>query len=133
MAKMVGKKLTDMISEAAKTGIAKAKKAVSKENLEKLNYNAGAGVRNMGEKLKKLGKEVGEKTADIKDKAKSAGSWVKKNKGKTALGVGAVGAGIAAMTNDDNKSLKSQLAKIKAKDPSERTASEKRLLRLMED
>lgn len=34
---------------------------------------------------------------------------------------------------NDKNSVKSQLAKIKAKDPSERTASEKRLLRLMED
>ena len=132
MVKMVGKKLTDMIAEAAEKGVDKAKKAVTKENLEKLNYDAGAGVRKMGKKLKNLGKEVGEKTADLQDKAKRAGSWIKKNKGKVALGAGAVATGAYA-AKDDKNSVKSQLAKIKAKDPSERTASEKRLLRLMED
>ena len=80
------------------------------------------------EKSNNAGKAVGV-TAD---RVKRAGSWVKKNKGKAALGAGAVATGAYA-AKDDKNSVKSQLAKIKAKDPSERTASEKRLLRLMED
>ena len=118
----------------------KAKKGLSKildkgEDLideavdfEALDKGAGKAVDYVANKAKKAGEAVGV-TAD---RAKRAGSWVKKNKGKAVLGAGAVATGAYAV-KDDKDSVKSQLAKIKAKDPSERTASEKRLLRLMED
>lgn len=130
--KIAEKGASDMVKEAVGDLVDSAKKAVTKKNIRKADLRLGAGMRSASKKLKKLGKEVGEKTADIQDKAKRAGSWVKKNKGKVALGAGAVAAGAYA-AKDDKNSVKSQLAKIKAKDPSERTASEKRLLRLMED
>ena len=81
---------------------------------------------------KKLSRKAGEAVGVAADRAKRAGSWIKKNKGKVALGAGAVATGAYA-AKDDKNSVESQLAKIRAKDPSERTASEKRLLRLMED
>lgn len=130
--KVAEKGASDMVKEAIGEIVDSAKKAVTKENIKRADLRLGAGMRRAGKKLKKLGKEVGEKTADIQDKTKRAGSWVKKNKGKVALGAGAVAAGAYA-AKDDKNSVKSQLAKIRAKDPSERTASEKRLLRLMED
>ena len=97
-------------------------------DFEAIDKGAGKAVDYVADKAKKAGEAVGV-TAD---RVKRAGSWVKKHPVKTAAGVAAVGAGIAA-AKDDKNSVKSQLAKIKAKDPSERTASEKRLLRLMED
>jgi hypothetical protein len=123
----------DKFSTKAKKGLAKVldkgedfiDEAVDFEAIDK---GAGKAVDFVADKAKKAGKAVGV-TAD---RAKRAGSWVKKNKGKVALGVGAA-AGVAMAAKDDNKSLKSQLRRIRAKDPSERTASEKRLLRLMED
>lgn len=130
--KVAEKGASDMIKEAAGELVEGTKKAFTKEKIREADLKLGAGMRRTGKKLKKLGKEVGKKTADIQDKAKRAGSWVKKNKGKVALGAGAVAAGAYA-AKDDKNSVKSQLAKIRAKDPSERTASEKRLLRLMED
>ena len=107
-------KVEDFIDEAA--------------DFEAIDKGTGKAVDYVADKAKKAGEAVGV-TAD---RVKRAGSWVKKNKGKVALGAGAVAAGAYA-AKDDKNSVKSQLAKIKAKDPSERTASEKRLLRLMED
>ena len=95
-------------------------------NLEDIDRAAGRAVDKAG----KFAKDVGKKVGVTAKRAKRAGSWVKKNKGKVALGAGAVATGAYA-AKDDKNSVKSQLAKIKAKDPSERTASEKRLLRLM--
>lgn len=103
--------------------------AISDISIEDIDRAAGRAVDKAGNFAKKVGKKIGVTAG----KVKRAGSWVKKHPVKTAAGVAAAGAGIAAMTKDDNKSLKSQLRRIRAKDPSERTASEKRLLRLMED
>lgn len=97
-------------------------------DFEAIDKRASKAVDYVADKAKKAGKAVGV-TAD---RAKRAGSWIKKNKGKVALGAGAVAAGAYA-AKDDKNSVKSQLRRIRAKDPSERTASEKRLLRLMED
>lgn len=100
-----------------------AKKTAKELDPEKLSTKA----RNAYDKSKKF---IEEAVSDIsiEDIDRAAGRAV-----DTAAGVGAVGAGVAAMTKGDNKSLKSQLRRIRAKDPSERTASEKRLLRLMEE
>ena len=118
--KKVAKELDpEKLSTKAKNAYDKSKKYIEA---------AGRAVDKAGKFAKDIGKKVGVTTA----KAKRAGSWVKKNKGKAALGAGAVATGVYA-AKDDKDSVKSQLAKIKAKDPSERTASEKRLLRLMED
>lgn len=131
--KKVAKELDpEKLSTKAKNAYDKSKKyieeAVSDVSLEDIDRAAGRAVDKAGKFAKDVGKKVGVTAA----KAKRAGSWVKKNKGKVALGAGAVATGAYA-AKDDKNSVKSQLAKIKAKDPSERTASEKRLLRLMED
>ena len=131
--KKVTKKLDpEKLSTKAKNAYDKSKKyieeAISDTSLEDIDRAAGRAVDKAG----KFAKDVGKKVGVTAKKAKRAGSWVKKNKGKVALGAGAVATGAYA-AKDDKNSVKSQLAKIKAKDPSERTASEKRLLRLMED
>ena len=97
-------------------------------DFESIDKGMGKAVDYVADKAKKAGEAVGVTAGRVK----RAGSWVKKHPVKTAAGVAAVGAGVAA-TKKDKNSVKSQLAKIKAKDPSERTASEKRLLRLMEE
>ena len=137
MVRKIIKKVTkeldpEKLSTKAKKAYDKSKKyieeAVSDVSLEDIDRAAGRAVDKAGKFAKDVGKKVGVTAA----KAKRAGSWIKKNKGKAALGAGAVATGVYA-AKDDKNSVKSQLAKIKAKDPSERTASEKRLLRLMED
>lgn len=137
MVRKIIKKVTkeldpEKLSTKAKNAYDKSKKyieeAVSDVSLEDIDRAAGRAVDKAGKFAKDVGKKVGVTAA----KAKRAGSWVKKNKGKVVLGAGAVATGAYA-AKDDKDSVKSQLAKIKAKDPSERTASEKRLLRLMED
>ena len=137
MVRKIVKKVTkeldpEKLSTKAENAYDKSKKyieeAVSDVSLEDLDRAAGRAVDKAGKFAKDVGKKVGVTAA----KAKRAGSWIKKNKGKVALGAGAVATGAYAAKGDKN-SVKSQLAKIKAKDPSERTASEKRLLRLMED
>lgn len=137
MVRKIIKKVTkeldpEKLSTKAKNAYDKSKKyieeAVSDVSLEDIDRAAGRAVDKAG----KFAKDVGKKVGVTAKKAKRAGSWIKKNKGKVALGAGAVAAGAYA-AKDDKNSVKSQLAKIKAKDPSERTASEKRLLRLMED
>lgn len=123
----------EKLSTKVKKGAAKTfdffEDLVDEASLPDIDRAAGRAADKAGNFAKNVGKKVGVTAG----KVRRAGSWIKKNKGKTALGVGAVGAGVAMATKDDNKSLKSQLRRIKAKDPSERTASEKRLLRLMED
>lgn len=137
MVRKIIKKVTkeldpEKLSTKAKNAYDKSKKyieeAVSDVSLEDIGRAAGRAVDKAGKFAKDVGKKVGVTAA----KAKRAGSWVKENKGKVALGAGAVATGAYA-AKDDKNSVKSQLAKIKAKDPSERTASEKRLLRLMEE
>lgn len=123
----------EKLSTKARNAYDKSKKfieeAVSDISIEDIDRAAGRAVDKAGKFAKKVGKKVGVTAG----KVKRAGSWIKNNKGKAALGAAAVGAGVAMATKDDNKSLKSQLRRIRAKDPSERTASEKRLLRLMEE
>ena len=137
MVRKIVKKVTkeldpEKLSTKAKNAYDKSKKyieeAVSDVSLEDIDRAAGRAVDKAGKFAKDVGKKVGVTAA----KAKRAGSWIKKNKGKVALGAGAVATGAYAV-KDDKNSVKSQLAKIKAKDPSERTAAEKRLLRIMED
>ena len=137
MVRKIVKKVTkeldpEKLSTKAKNAYDKSKKyieeAISDTSLEDIDRAAGRAVDKAG----KFAKDVGKKVGVTAKKAKRAGSWVKKNKGKVALGAGAVATGAYA-AKDDKNSVKSQLARIKAKDPSERTASEKRLLRLMED
>ena len=122
----------EKLSTKAKNAYDKSKKyieeAISDTSLEDIDRAAGRAVDRAG----KFAKNVGKKVGITAKRAKRAGSWIKKNKGKVALGVGAVATGAYA-AKDDKNSVKSQLAKIKAKDPSERTASEKRLLRIMEE
>lgn len=130
---LINKLDQEKLSTKVKKGIAKTydfiEDFIDEASLSDVDKTAGRAVDKAGEFAKKVGKKIGVTAGRVK----RAGSWIKNNKGKTALGVGAAGAGVAAMTKDDNKSLKSQLRRIRAKDPSERTASEKRLLRLMED
>ena len=122
----------EKLSTKAKNAYDKSKKyieeAISDTSLEDIDRAAGRAVDRAG----KFAKNVGKKVGITAKRAKRAGSWIKKNKGKVALGAGAVATGAYA-AKDDKNSVKSQLAKIKAKDPSERTASEKRLLRIMEE
>ena len=137
MVRKIVKKVTkeldpEKLSTKAKNAYDKSKKyieeAVSDVSLEDIDRAAGRAVDKAG----KFAKDVGKKVGVTAKKAKRAGSWIKKNKGKVALGAGAVATGAYA-AKDDKNSVKSQLAKIKAKDPSERTAAEKRLLRIMEE
>lgn len=134
VAKKAAKELdSEKFSTKARNAYDKSKKfieeAVSDISIEDIDRAAGRAVDKVGNFAKKAGKKVGVTAG----KVKRAGSWIKKHPVKTAAGAVAAGAGVAMATKDDNKSLKSQLRRIKAKDPSERTASEKRLLRLMED
>ena len=134
VAKKAAKELDpEKFSTKARNAYDKSKKfieeAVSDISIEDIDRAAGRAVDKAGKFAKNVGKKVGVTAG----KVKRAGSWIKKHPVKTAAGAVAAGAGVAAMTKDDNKSLKSQLRRIRAKDPSERTASEKRLLRLMED
>lgn len=133
VAKKAAKELDpEKFSTKARNAYDKSKKfieeAVSDISIEDIDRAAGRAVDKAGKFTKNVGKKVGVTAG----KVRRAGSWVKKNKGKVALGAGAAAAGAYA-AKDDKNSVKSQLARIRAKDPSERTASEKRLLRLMED
>ena len=122
----------EKLSTKVKKGAAKTadfiEDFVDEASLPDIDRAAGRAAEKAGNLAKKAGKKVGV-TAN---RVKRAGHWIKNNKGKAALGAGAVATGVYAAKGDKD-SVKSQLAKIKAKDPSERTASEKRLLRLMED
>lgn len=123
----------EKLSTKVKKGIAKTsdffEDVIDEASLSDVDKAAGRAADKAGNFAKKVGKKVGVTAGRVR----RAGSWVKNNKGKTALGAATAGAGVAMATKDDNKSLKSQLRRIRAKDPSERTASEKRLLRLMEE
>ena len=88
---------------------------------EKASKAIDKGIDYIDDKSKKFSEAAGKELS--KDR-----SWIKKNPIKT--GVAAV-AGAAAMSDDDD--LSSEIKKIKAKDPSERTVAEKRLLRIMEE
>ena len=120
-------KLSTKAAKATVSSVKGAKKVIKDVSLEKADLAAGKAVESIAKGAKKAG-EIAEAPIEM---AKSTGSWIKKHPVKTGLGAAAVAGGAAAMSDDDD--LSSEIKKIKAKDPSERTAAEKRLLRIMEE
>ena len=120
-------KLSTKAAKATVSSVKGVKKAIKDVSLEKTDLAAGKAVESIAKGAKKAG-EIAEAPVEM---AKSTGSWIKKHPVKTGLGAAAVAGGAAAMSDDDD--LSSEIKKIKAKDPSERTAAEKRLLRIMEE
>ena len=121
-------KLSTKAAKATVSSVKGVKKAVKDVSLEKTDLAAGKAVESIAKGAKKAG-EIAEAPIEM---AKSTGSWIKKHPVKTGLGAAAVAGGAAAMSDDDDD-LSSEIKKIKAKVPSERTAAEKRLLRIMEE
>ena len=120
-------KLSTKAAKATVSSVKGVKKAIKDVSLDKADIAAGKAVESIAKGAKKAG-EMAEAPIEM---AKSTGSWIKKHPVKTGLGAAAVAGGAAAMSDDDD--LSSEIKKIKAKDPSERTAAEKRLLRIMEE
>ena len=120
-------KLSTKAAKATVSSVKGVKKAIKDVSLEKTDLAAGKAVESIAKGAKKAG-EIAEAPIEM---AKATGSWIKKHPVKTGLGAAAVAGGAAAMSDDDD--LSSEIKKIKAKDPSERTAAEKRLLRIMEE
>ena len=120
-------KLSTKAAKATVSSVKGAKKAIKDVSLEKTDLAAGKAVESIAKGAKRAG-EIAEAPIEM---AKSTGSWIKKHPVKTGVGAAAVAGGAAAMSDDDD--LSSEIKKIKAKDPSERTAAEKRLLRIMEE
>ena len=120
-------KLSTKAAKATLSSVKGAKKVIKDVSLDKADIAAGKAVESIAKGAKKAG-EIAEAPIEM---AKSTGSWIKKHPVKTGLGAAAVAGGAAAMSDDDD--LSSEIKKIKAKDPSERTAAEKRLLRIMEE
>ena len=120
-------KLSTKAAKATVSSVKGAKKAIKDVSLDKADIAAGKAVESIAKGAKKAG-EIAEAPIEM---AKSTGSWIKKHPVKTGVGAAAVAGGAAAMSEDDD--LSSEIKKIKAKDPSERTAAEKRLLRIMEE
>ena len=120
-------KLSTKAAKATVSSVKGVKKAIKDVSLEKTDLAAGKAVESIAKGAKKAG-EIAEAPIEM---AKSTGSWIKKHPVKTGVGTAAVAGGAAAMSDDDD--LSSEIKKIKAKDPSERTAAEKRLLRIMEE
>ena len=120
-------KLSTKAAKVTVSSVKGVKKAVKDASLEKADLAAGKAVESIAKGAKKAG-EIAEAPIEM---AKSTGSWIKKHPVKTGVGAAAVAGGAAAMSDDDD--LSSEIKKIKAKDPSERTAAEKRLLRIMEE
>ena len=119
------------LSTKFKKAYAKADRAVEdfmdETNLSELDTKAGEAVDYVADKAKKTGEFISNKSKAVAN----TGKWIKKHPVKTGVGAAAVAGGAAAMSDDDD--LSSEIKKIKAKDPSERTAAEKRLLRIMEE
>ena len=120
-------KLSTKAAKATVSSVKGVKKAIKDVSLDKADLAAGKAVESIAKGAKKAG-EIAEAPIEM---AKSTGSWIKKHPVKTGLGAAAVAGGAAAMSDDDD--LSSEIKKIKAKDSSERTAAEKRLLRIMEE
>ena len=120
-------KLSTKAAKATVSSVKGVKKAIKDVSLDKADLAAGKAVESIAKEAKKAG-EIAEAPIEM---AKSTGSWIKKHPVKTGVGAAAVAGGAAAMSDDDD--LSSEIKKIKAKDPSERTAAEKRLLRIMEE
>lgn len=124
-------KLSSQVGDAVFKARQKAGRVAKNLNMEDVDKKMGEALTSAKKSAKKLGEKVGATAKNIKKAGRSVkdtGKWIGKNKGKAALVSAAVGGGAYAMSKDDD-----QIKKIKAKDPSERTAAEKRLLRLMED
>lgn len=119
-------KLSTKAAKATVSSVKGVKKAIKDGSLDKADITAGKVVNSIAKGANKAG-EMAEAPIDM---AKSTGSWIKKHPVKTGVGAAAVAGGAAAMSDDD---LSSEIKKIKAKNPSERTAAEKRLLRIMEE
>ena len=120
-------KLSTKAAKATISSVKGAKKVIKDVSLDKADIAAGKAVESIAKGARKAG-EMAEAPIEV---AKSTGSWIKKHPVKTGVGAAAVAGGAAAMSDDDD--LSSEIKKIKAKDPSERTAAEKRLLRIMEE
>lgn len=120
-------KLSTKAAKATVSSVKGVKKAIKDVSVDKVDLAAGKAVESIAKGAKKAG-EIAEAPIEM---AKSTGSWIKKHPVKTGVGAAAVAGGAAAMSDDDD--LSSEIKKIKAKDPSERTAAEKRLLRIMEE
>ena len=120
-------KLSTKAAKATVSSVKGVKKAIKDVSLDKADLAAGKAVESIAKGAKRAG-EIAEAPIEM---AKSTGSWIKKHPVKTGLGAAAVAGGAAAMSDDDD--LSSEIKKIKATDPSERTAAEKRLLRIMEE
>ena len=120
-------KLSTKAAKATVSSVKGVKKAIKDVSVDKVDLAAGKAVESIAKGAKKAG-EMAEAPIEM---AKSTGSWIKKHPVKTGVGAAAVAGGAAAMSDDDD--LSSEIKKIKAKDPSERTAAEKRLLRIMEE
>lgn len=124
-------KLSSQVGDAVFKVRQKAGRAAKNFNMEDVDKKAGEALTSAKKSAEKLGKKIGVTAKNVKKAGKAVkdtGKWIGKNKGKAALISAAVGGGAYAMSKEDN-----QIKKIKDKDPSERTAAEKRLLRLMED
>lgn len=120
-------KLSTKAAKATVSSVKGVRKAIKDVSMDKVDLAAGKAVESIAKGAKKAG-EMAEAPIEM---AKSTGSWIKKHPVKTGVGAAAVAGGAAAMSEDDD--LSSEIKKIKAKDPSERTAAEKRLLRIMEE
>ena len=122
------KKLSTKLKKAYTKADRAVEDFVDETNLSELDTKAGEAVDYVADKAKKTGEFIANKSKAVAN----TGKWIKKHPVKTGLGAAAVAGGAAAMSDDDDD-LSSEIKKIKAKDPSERTAAEKRLLRIMED
>lgn len=114
LADMKKEKDSDKLSSKLERGYLKAEQAAD-DFLHKGSYK---------DVLRKADKKAGE-----------AVDWSKENWGKVAAGTGAAVAGVAgaaALSSRDSETKK-QIKRIKAKHPSERTAAERRLLRIMDE
>ena len=127
MKDMDDKKLSTKLKRAYTKADRAVEDFVDETNLGELDTKAGEAVDYVADKAKKTGEFIANKSKTVAN----TGRWIKKHPVKTGVGAAAVAGGAAAMSDDDD--LSSEIKKIKAKDPSERTAAEKRLLRIMEE
>ena len=127
MKDMDDKKLSTKLKKAYTKADRAVEDFMDEANLDKLDTKAGEAADYVADKAKKTGEFIANKSKAVAN----TGKWIKKHPVKTGLGAAAVAGGAAALSDDDD--LSSEIKKIKAKDPSERTAAEKRLLRIMEE
>ena len=128
MKDMDDKKLSTKLKKAYTKADRAVEDFMDETNLSELDTKAGEAVDYVADKAKKTGEFIANKSRAVAN----TGRWIKKHPVKTGLGTAAVAGGAVAMSSDDDD-LSSEIKKIKAKDPSERTAAEKRLLRIMEE